>query len=100
MALSSDAEAHDEFVSSSYSRADQETDYRELPTTLADERKIYRGVLGPDAANFQTQIVTFWRRGNYVAMVNTMGAADISETEHDRLVDIVDARIQAVVGAR
>ena len=56
MALSSDAEAHDEFVSSSYSRADQETDYRELPASLADERKMYRGVLGPDAANFQTQM--------------------------------------------
>src|SRR2546421_424091 len=61
MALSSDAAAHDEFVSSSYSRAEQDMDYHELPANVADERKRYRGVLGPDATKFQTQIVTFCR---------------------------------------
>jgi hypothetical protein len=95
MVLPSDAAAHDEFVIESHSRQDQDTDYRELAASFGDERKMYRGVLGPSAATYETQIVTFWRRGNVVAMLNTMGAADLSEAEHARLVSLVDARIDA-----
>lgn len=97
MVLPSDAAAHDEFVTESYSRQEQDTDYRELPASVGDERKMYRGVFGPSATTYQTQIVTFWRRGNVVAMLNTMGAADVSEAEHARLVQLIDARITALL---
>jgi hypothetical protein len=95
MVLPSDAAAHDEFVIESHSRQDQDTDYRELTASVGDERKMYRDVLGPSAATHETQIVTFWRRGNVIAMVNTMGAADLSEAQHARLVSLVDARMEA-----
>jgi hypothetical protein len=95
MVLPSDAAAHEEFVVESHSRQGQDTDYRELLASAGDERKMYRGVLGPSAATYQTQVVTVWRRGNVVAMLNTMGAADLSETEHARLVSLIDARIEA-----
>ena len=93
----SDAAAHGEFVFASYSRAQQDSDYRELSSSIADERKMYRRVLGPDPSTFETQIVTIWRRGKFVATVNTIGSSDISPEEHRRLVDVVDARIQALV---
>jgi hypothetical protein len=93
MILPSDAAAHDEFVVEARSRQAQDTDYRELAGSAGDERMMYRGVLGPAATTYETQIVTFWRRGNVVAMVNTMGAADVSEAEHVRLAGLIDARI-------
>lgn len=97
MVLGSDTAAHDEFLTASRTRAEQLADYRELPTSLADEGKVYRGVLGPDAMTYETQLVTVWRRGNVVGMVNTMGAGDVSEAEHDRLVGVVDARIETML---
>ncbi len=93
--LPSSVDAQDEFARMAHSRADQLSDYRELPSSLGDERRVYRGVFGPPAT-YETQIVTFWRRGDVVAMLNTMGAADISEDQHTDLVRIVDARMQAI----
>ena len=96
MVLPSADAASTAFAQLSYSRDRQLTDYRERPAGLGDEGKLYRGVLGPDSVDYETQIVTVWRRGNVVAMLNTIGASDISEIEHDRLVSIVDARMKAL----
>ena len=90
--------AHERFVRETYSRASMLTNYHEAVVSRADESKTWSGVFGSDASARETQYVTEWRRGRVVAWVNTMGAADLTAEDNERLVGIVDQRIQSAFG--
>jgi hypothetical protein len=88
--------AEQQFAQLAYPRAGQLVGYRELPSSLGDDRLMYTGGFGPDPASSETQIVTIWRRGNAVATLSTLGAADISAAEHAALAGIIDQRLRAL----
>jgi hypothetical protein len=94
--FANEATAKRQFTQQAYPRTNQLVGYRELTSSLGDARLSYMGGFGPDPASSETQIVSIWRRGNAVATLSTLGASDMSLSEHARLAAIIDRRLQAL----
>jgi len=98
LVFSTDQAAHDEYARDTQPSEGQYFNLREIAAHWGDESATITGVLGPDPAQFETQMKTIWRRGRVVNVLSTQGASDISLSAHSRLVDGVDRRVAQHLG--